>query len=228
MSTLAISFWSAVGGGSFVLVLPARVWLIFRNSITAWLTKRLTAQLERDADHYRHELGRDLAAFQSQLDRDMESYKNELARTQNIESFRAGVRRAVAMLELRLTALHEVGYALMEIPSWVHANMAFAGNRPAVAVLQQKITDFLEPANRYGLYFPNDFLVAYRELASDMLALHPEWQRNVIIPPDGPRTTALILRSATLGSRVTELHKALPDELAAIIADNPQAANRQP
>jgi len=229
MSTLAISFWSAVGGGSFVLVLPAGVWLIFRHSITAWLTKRLTAGLERDAEHYRHVLGRDLATFQSRLNRDMESYKNELARTQNIESFRAGVRKAVAerMLELRLTALHEVGYALMEIPSWVHANLAFADNRPAVAVLQQKVTDFLEPANRYGLYFPNDFLVAYRQLAHDMLALHPEWQRNVIIPPDGPRTTELILRSATLGNRVTELHKALPDELAAIIADNPQAANRQ-
>lgn len=229
MSALAISFWSAVGGGSLVLVLPVGVWLIFRQSITAWLTKRLTSGLERNAEHYRHELGRDLATYQGQLSKDVEGYKNELARTQNIENFRAGVRKAVAerMLELRLKALHDVGYALMETPSWVLANMAFADNRPPVAVLQQRVADFLEPANRYSLYFPNDFLVSYRQLAQDMLALYPEWQRNVIIPPDGPRSTALISRGGTLGCRVTELHRALPDELAAIIVDKPQAVIRQ-
>ncbi|OYD64829.1 UNVERIFIED_ORG: hypothetical protein BDU10_7450 [Burkholderia sp. CF145] len=209
MSILAVSFWSAVGGGAFVLVLPAGAWLIFRSSITAWLTKRLTARLERDAERYRHELGRD-----------MEGYKDELARTQSIDNFRAEVRKAVAerLFELRLTALHEVHVALSNIPSWVQANMAFNDARPHRNELAKKMTEFLEPVNRNGLYFPGDFLVSYRELGIEMIGIHPEWERNEVVPVDDPRMQSISARAGALGLRVTELHRALPDELAEMIA----------
>ena len=211
-----------VSSSVIALAVITAIFAIFKDTITSWMTKRVAVGLERAADRHRHELGRDMATYQGELNRDMEGYKNELARAQSVENFRIGVRKAVAerMLELRLTALHEVHVALSNIPSWVLANLAFNNARPSRPELQQKISEYLEPINRSGLYFPADFRFDYRQLGIEMLNLYPEWERNEIVLLDDPRTTQISTLAATLSDHVTALHRALPDELAAIIVND--------
>ncbi|MFM0263106.1 hypothetical protein [Paraburkholderia sediminicola] len=208
----------AAGGTTIVILLVIGfVAYIARQALSSWVTRRLSRGLERDAEHFKHMLARD-----------MEAYKDELNRTQNVERFKAEVRKTVAekMLERRLTALHEIDLVLGEIPSWVIAQMiAPRAARASLPDCTLKLAEFASTITRHSLYFENDFTLAYRRLTIELAQYGNQWTQDAIIDAADPRALALLTQAGGLQRRVTEMHRQLPDLLADTMIDGrrPQA-----
>lgn len=201
---------SVLGGSVFILALLSGIGYVFQQPMTAWLTKRISARLERQADDYRHQLARDI-----------EEYKGQLSRLQNIDRIKMEVRKAVVdkLLEQRLAALHEVSAALGKFPTWAIAAMAcHSTERNEMTTLTNAMVEFYEPMNRYALYFPPEFNIAYRNVGVTTRDFADEWTTGTIIPIDDPRALNIIQMSADAMHTVSRMHLTLPDELANIIA----------
>lgn len=195
---------------AFLLLIFGGIGYIFQQPITSWLTKRVSARLEKQTEDYKHELARS-----------MERYKDELNRLQNVDRVKMDVRKAVVekLLEQRLAALHEISVAIRETPSWVIAAMANNGaKRRNYVAISEKIDAFYAPINRYSLYFPDSFHLQYRELGFALTTMGNDWTNGTIIPMDDSRSTEILQMTANIGMLIAQMHLALPDELANIIA----------
>lgn len=201
---------AALGGASAVtLAIVLGISIIFRDTIAAWLTRRVAKNLERDADHYKHELARE-----------MERYKAELASKQSAERLRAEMRKVVAekMFALKLDAYHEVHDVLERVPHDFLANVGLPPEqRCTYSVVIQDMSKFADTVQRVSLYLPGEFQDSYLKLLRLMQNAATD---EVIWTHTPPRTTtqpemaAILLQTVRLLSDLMALHQRLPDDVA--------------
>jgi hypothetical protein len=204
----------AVFGGVTVVALGvvAACWKLIDSTLTAWLTKRVTRQLERDAEQYRHALARD-----------METYKDELNRVQSIERLRAEMRKTVAekMFAIRLDAYHMI-YAMLEtVPAWIATRLQLpAAARGPLSVATEKLMEFGNAVERNSLYLPLRFSITYRRYAGLLYECVEEiaWANAEPLPFHHNRIIAILEQAGALQREINDLHRALPDDLANSIA----------
>ncbi|MFP3549734.1 hypothetical protein SB861_03330 [Paraburkholderia sp. SIMBA_049] len=205
-----------LGGGSFVVLLLGGIGYIFQRPLTAWLTRRMTAELEKQADDYKH-----------QLSRDMERYKDELGRLQNADRVKMDVRKAVAekFLEQRLAALHAISAQVRDVPVWVVAAMAHSNaHRQDRSVISEKMDAFYFAVNQNALHLPGPVQIAYRRLGQALMHIGKDWTSGTIIPMDDPRSRGIVDLAGEAGRLIHTAHLALPDEMANIIARGTERA----
>lgn len=200
-----------VGGvAAIVLIVIGAVWIAFKDILTSWLTRRVSKSLERDADHYRHELARE-----------MEKFKDELSRVQSAERFKAEARRAVAdrVLDRRISAYHDINVALIETPSWIVSQMSIspAGRRPITEYFK-KIEEMGMALSSNGLYFDNKFSLDYRTLIVKIQAVASGWLGEELFDVSGEKAREIQRDTAALSSRLDEMFQRLPDDVVKIIA----------
>ncbi|MDR5787859.1 hypothetical protein P9281_15100 [Caballeronia sp. LP003] len=104
-----------------------------------WLSKIIGRRLEETAEHYRHQLGKDL-----------EAYKSDLSRALNRQNIKAEVRRAVAekLLDRRLEALHEVHLEIYKHPSWVNAVVGQPYSAEVHSAFSKRMDEFSSAIDR--------------------------------------------------------------------------------
>ncbi|WP_155625707.1 hypothetical protein [Burkholderia vietnamiensis] len=204
---------AALGGVTAVAIaIVAACWKLVDTWITTWITKRVGRGLERDADHYRHELSQD-----------MERFKDELARTQSVERLRAEMRKVVAekLFEKRLTAYHELNIAIMSIPGELAGSATMPPeSRFREAIVAEKIGEMKKLWEQHLLYVPPEFANDFRELLARLLLIFPAdgWGTMPALPQDGKVLTNIRELVRSLGNQIDALYKALPDDLANAVA----------
>lgn len=211
------------GPGAFVALIIIALLLYGLKTLLAetirWLSKIVGRKLEQDAEHYRHQLGKE-----------METYKNELSRSLNVDRIRSEVRRAVAerLLDRRITAFHEVHVELSNFPSWVISVVCFPFLQERYDVFFERMEKFGRAIEANGLHFPTAFVRDYHDLRAQLLELVQAWHGGTAFDINDPRRTAIIQRAGTLQSWIESMHRALPDEISGLMVESPLRAPSPP
>lgn len=185
--------------------------VVFRNTFTAWLTKRVAKGLERDAERYKHELSRN-----------METYKNELARAQSTERLEAEMRKAVAekMLTLRLDAFHDL-YALVQKTPYliIRSREQVQESRFGLDDKVDGVIAMADALRRHRLYVDDEFAKVYEELTSELAELvkEPDWHEAPPLPTDSKLSQRVRLRAMLCQRLLEKMHRNLPHQLARLV-----------
>jgi hypothetical protein len=206
-------FILAAGGASaIIIVLVGFTAVIFRDTLTAWLNRRLGRSLERESERFKHELAREITGF-----------KDELDRAQSAERFKAEVRKAVAerMLAYRLEALNEVFAAVMDEP-WAVIGQISVPPEERISLMQmrQRVIDFNSTIRRHSLYLSKDVAEKSRAVTHMLMELAEIGDRPALEPDGVERARAYALLRSLLEAIEASL-KRLPDELADTIVASP-------
>ncbi|MGF7001277.1 hypothetical protein [Paraburkholderia sp. GAS32] len=185
--------------------------VVFRNTLTAWLTKRVAKGLERDAERYKHDLSRD-----------METYKNELARAQSTERLEAEMRKAVAekMLTLRLDAFHDLYALVQETPYLIiRSRERVQESRFGLDDEIDGVIAMADALRRHRLYVDDEFAKAYEDLTSELAEIvkEPDWREAPPLPTDGRLSQRVRLRAMLCRRLLEEMHRNLPHQLARLV-----------
>ncbi|MBT2789158.1 hypothetical protein [Paraburkholderia strydomiana] len=202
------------GAGAVVAAVCAAFAIMFRDTLTAWLTKRVAKGLERDAERYKHELSRD-----------MENYKDELNRAQSVERLRAEMRKTVAekIFALRLDAYHELYKALTQTPALIMSySLLPAGSRSTLDETVAQISGFNTALETHQLYVDKDFRNTYRTIATRLLGLFEsgEWETAEPLKNESEKIRTLSRLVGTLLEEIERMHTRLPDDLADGVANS--------
>ncbi|MDN7858331.1 hypothetical protein QZM81_21265 [Burkholderia cepacia] len=199
-------FIVSVGGALGVIVaILAAVGFIFKQSLAAWLTKRLSKELEEKAEKYKHELSRE-----------MEAYKNELSTIQTVKRFKIEARKAVAdrLMDKRLEAAQVLSSALNKVPSWVLSQRSIPPeSRVPTSEYLERMTEFSDVLDKNTLYVDLDFPVAYRAIVTDIFNMTDIWDGDGIIDTKGEAAKKILADAAALVHAIDKSVKVLPETL---------------
>jgi hypothetical protein len=172
MSTLQQIILAAGGTTATILSLVGALALIFKDTLTNWLNRRLGRSLEQQSENFKYELLRQSEKYKHELSRDMAQLKDELDRAQSVDRLKTEVRKAVAerLLTRRLEALDDLAHVIQRNPYQVLLNMRLEADRRLTdAQLRELVKSFGDALFRQNLYVSTEFRALFQEVERTLM-----------------------------------------------------------
>ncbi|MFL9998825.1 hypothetical protein PQR34_46530 [Paraburkholderia sediminicola] len=219
MTSFLAFLGTTLSSTAVALAVLAAIGTIFKQAITTWVTKRVAAGLERDAETYRHDLGREMETHKGRLTRDIEGYKSELSRAQDVNRIKVEVRRAVAeqLLVRRLAAIHDLSQALNSVPHAVSVTARSERSPEKFSAVDEKLKSMEATLETHGVYCSNAARGSYAEMIHMLYSLAVAWRQGANVTDLEPHVKEILNLQFKLDAEFQRMLQALPDEIASLV-----------